>query len=272
MIDYIQTNTYSRSKVDNTDSVQEFSYRRDLRVIPLKMKSNKKVFYNKELNMYFESPESFYSYEIEVEDVLVNIAKEFRKSQDFLRRLNYKYDWIHLEQSDNGKITGVSNLDELRKNWTNLKQRILQSYKGEAAESYLERISMDFEHDSHFKDIFSQYYEYGLLFSPIPESHGEEWKIQRLIKLDNTPETELLETLSFKDKHENTRRYILDWKKRDLDSPIALKAAKGNIEYCTLSKTIKKAEANIIFAYDDSIINEWNFRLDKIKNLNNQTL
>lgn len=272
MIDYIQTNTYSRSKVKDTDSVQEFSYRRYLRVLPLKTKTDKKVFYNKELNMHFESPESFYSYEIEVEDVHVNMAKEFRKSQDFLRRLNYKYDWIHLEKNDNGKITGVSNLDELRKNWIKLKERILQHYKGEAAESYLEKVSVDFEYDNHFKDIFSQYYEYGLLYPPIPESHGEEWKIQRLIKLDNTPETKLMETLSFKDKQENTRRYILDWKKHDSDSPIELKETEGSLEYCTLSNTLKKAEARIRFAYDDSIINEWKFRLDKIENLNNQTL
>ncbi len=272
MIDYIQTNTYSRRTVKNADSVQDFSYRRYLRVIPLKMQTNKKVFYNKELNMHFESPESFYSYEIEVEDVHVDITKEFRKAHDFLRRLNYKYDWIQLEKNDNGKITGVSNLDELRKNWANLKERILCNYKGEAAESYLDKISADFEHDNHFKDIFSQYYEYGLLYPPIPESHGQEWETERLIKLDNTEETKLMEFLTFEDKQENTRRYRFDWKKHDPDSPIELKEAKGNLEYCTLSNTIKKAEANFTFAYDDSIINKWNFKLEKIENLKKQPL
>lgn len=267
MINYIQTNTYSRSTEKNLDSVQEFSYRRYIRIIPLKTKTNKKVFYNKELNIHFESSESFYSYEIEVEDVHVNIAKEFRKSHDFLRRLNYKYDWIQLERCSNGEVTGVSNLSELRKNWTNLKERILQNYKGEVAESYLEKISVDFEHDNHFKEIFSQYYEYGLLYSPIPESHGQKLEIQRLIKLDNTPETKLIETLSFRDIHENTRRYLLNWKKHDLDSPIELKESKGHIEYCALSNTLKKAEAHITFAYDESIINKWDFQLEKTENI-----
>lgn len=265
MIDYIQTNTYSRNKVKETDSVQVFSYRRHLRVIPLEKETYKKIFYNKEFNMYLESPESFHSYEIEVEDVFVSIAKEFRKAHDFLRRLNYKYDWIHLEKSNRGKITDVSNLDEVRKNWASLKERVQKDYKGEKTVFYLEKISDDFEDDKHFMDIFNQYYEYGLLYPPIPEKHDEGWSTERLIKLDNSPQTELLEKIIFRSKYENTRRYILTWKKPETDSSIEIKEADGILEYCTISNTLKKAEVNIIFTYDDTIINKWNFRLRKIE-------
>lgn len=272
MVDYIQTNIYSKNTIKSADVVQTLSFRRHLRVIPLKMETDKKTFDSKELNMYFESPESFHSYEIEMEDVHVKSAREFNKAHDFLRRLNYKYDWIHFEKSDKGKITKVFNQDELRKNWVNLKERVLKDYKGEMVVSYLSKISEDFENDEHFRNLFSQYYEYGLLYSPIPEKHNERWTTKRVIKLDNTPQTELLETITFKGIDGNIREYVLDWEKHNPDSPIEIKEAKGDLEYCTLSNTLKKAEVYIMFAYDDTIINKWNFRLEKVEILKNQTL
>lgn len=266
MVEYIQTNTYGRSKSNGTAPDQEFTYRRYLRIMPLEAESYKKLYHDEELGICFESPESYHSYEIEVEDVHVEIAKEFRKAHDFLRRLNYKYDWIHFEKSDMGKITGVSNLDELRRNWTKLKERVIKDYKGEPAVFYLEKISVDFEDDKHFEDIFRQYHEYGLLFSPIPKSHGETWSTVRFIKLDNTPRTELKETITYTGMEGDTRSYVMGWEKQDPDSPIEIKEAEGNLEYCVLSNTLQRAEARILFAYDGTITNKWHFRLQKIKN------
>lgn len=269
MITYKQTSTYTKRSSEDENFQQKFCYVRLLKVLPLKTETIKKVIYNKELNMHFESPESYYMYEIEVDNVRMSLDKAFRKAQDFNTRLNYKYDWIKFEKSSYGKITKILNRDELRNNLNQIKKRLLLNYKGEEAKEYLEKLTTDFLNDQHFNSIFNQYYEYGLMFPPIPETHKSDWKKERLITLDKKPESTLLETIAFDHANDVSRKYILSWEKQEPNSPLEIKQASGYIEYCRFSHRIQKSCVDITYTYDDSIINQWEFKLEKIDNLKN---
>lgn len=265
MMTYRQINQYTRtSRLGDKESVDMIRCTRRLRIIPLKTKSEKKLYYDKELKIQFESLESYRFYEIEVEEVLLKVSKNFRKATDFLRRLNYKYDWIQVEISNNGKIAEVNNLEKLRANWLELKASLLKNYSGKVVDDHLNSITKDFKNDKHFEDIFSQYSEYGLLFPPIPQKHNPQWRKSRSVKLDNKPDTGLVETISFAENVNELLLYNIELKNEESSQIIRIDDMRGSLIFCPDTLSVCNANIDITYSFDNIVSNQWNFRLIKL--------
>ncbi|WP_280647790.1 MULTISPECIES: hypothetical protein [unclassified Dysgonomonas] len=207
--------------------------------------------------------ESYNTYEIEVIEPVMEFGSEIRKAEDFHRRLNYKYDWIHVERSSNGKITDVGNLKELRTNWNLLKERVERDYEGVAVDKYLNGISDRFVRDEHFKSIFSQYNEYGLLFPVVPKKHRNDWNMQRIITLDDNEKSELVETITFVNEDEEFRIYDLKLDRNETSSINIIESA-GEIVLSKKDNLIESVDVSVKYFYDEIINNEWVFMLKRV--------
>lgn len=266
MVEYIQTNSYRRKNSDEKNFSEILLFKRILSVMPLNREPIKKTVYNKKMNAYLEIPVSFFSYEIEVKNVEVKLAREFRKSADLYRRLLYKYDWICVEKSSNGQFLSVTNSDEIRANWDKLRERILVDYHGDLVESYLEKISTDMADAGHFDMILNQYDEFGLLFPLVPQYAEEGSCRERHVRLDHRPDTDLLETTILMETVGNVNRYNLTWGPRNEKTDIRLGITSGSLEQNIQENMPERVEACIEFMYDDSIVNEWRFSLERVDN------
>jgi hypothetical protein len=259
-----QNSTYRKiSQKDGKEREQIFSYSKKIRLFSLKDRPEKKIFYDKELKMHFESERSYRTFKIEVVDVSVDFDKEFKKSQDLLRRLSYRYDWLEVERCSDGKITNIGNLDELRSNWSLLEQKIRKDYAGAIVDGHLVNISNQFADAAHFMSIFNQYKEYGLLFLEIPARSGHNWQGKRIINIDTHPFSPLMETITLIDENEKYKICSIKLE-QCLDSPITLIEAAGELKWnkkCGMPQTVN---AKVRYYYDETIINEWDFRTERI--------
>lgn len=259
-----QNNIYSKiSESNRSEESQNFCYSRDIKLYSLNNNSEKKIYYDENLKMHFESIESFSNYELEILNVSVDFDREIQKAQDFHRRLGYMYDWLQVEKSSNGKIIDVRNLEQIRRNWELLKKRIKKDYVGSLVDNYLDRISEQFAKDRHFKDIFNQYYEFGLLYFNIPMHHRENWEACRIMKIDNHEDSLLKETITLMSEDENTKKYSVKFEK-DTKSSINLIEYTGEISYDKKENAVQSANIRIKYFYDESIINEWYFSLQRV--------
>ena len=267
---YLQTNTHSRIKtIDGRENRQRFQTVRQLKLYPLSNKAEREILYDKDLKIHFESFESYRSYEIEVVAVLVDFDREIRKAQDFRRRVNYKYDWIHAERCSNGKITNIGNLDELRSNWKVLKRTLQRDYIGIAVDNYLEKTSSQFSNDAHFEGIFTQYYEYGLLFPKIPNKHAPDWQGKRMIYLDTSHDSHVIEIVTLSEENEEFRIYNIAFEQNADNEPVNLISFNGTLEWDKKDNLIQRCDITVKYAYDELIINEAHFNIERIVEPNN---
>lgn len=259
-----QNNTYSKiSKKNGKEREQIFSYSKKIRLSSLKDSTDKKIFYDKKLKMHFESVQSYRTFILEIVDVFVDFDKEFKKSEDFLRRLSYRYDWLQLERCSDGKITNIGNLEELRSNWLLLEQRTRKDYTGEFVDEYLVNISNQFTDNGHFKSIFNQYKEYGLLFMKIPDRPGSSWPGKRIINIDNHPDSSLLETVTLAGENEKYKTYAIKLEQNP-DSLMTLIEAAGELKWNKRINMLQAVNVKIRYYYDKTIINEWDFNMERI--------
>jgi hypothetical protein len=200
---------------------------------------------------------------IEVMDAYMDFDKEFKKAQDFHRRLCYRYDWLQVERCSDGKITTIDNLDELRSKWLLLEERVKKDYTGAIVDKYLKNISTQFSEDDHFKNIFNQYKEFGLLFMGIPSVHNKNWYGKRVINMDNHPDSSLIETITLTHENEKCRTYNIELVQNP-DSPITLMEAGGELDWNKKSNMPRMVNVKIRYCYDETIINEWDFKTERI--------
>ena len=93
------------------------------------------AFYNKELKMYFQDPFSLsQAYEIETVDFFVKASSRLSKAEEYIRRINYRYDRIQVKVNIEGTVLDILNKEELKKRWIRLKASILKDYKGAVVE------------------------------------------------------------------------------------------------------------------------------------------
>lgn len=260
-----QNSIYKKtSKKDGKELEQFFSYSRQIRLYNLNERPEKKIFYDKELNMHFESIQSYQNYKVEIVNVLLEFDREIRKAIDFHRRLNYRYDWLEFEKcNNNGKITNVGNLTEIRSNWLQLEQRIKKDYIGGITDKYLKNISKQFEEGKHFKDIFNQYREFGLLFMEIPSKHSNTWTGKRSINLDHNSAFSLIEITEFINEDKNYKTYTIKFEQPP-ESPINLLEAGGELKWNKRNNLPQAVNIKIKYCYDQTIINEWNFEIERV--------
>jgi len=257
---YLQTSAYKKIiKTGAQESEQDFCTQRYICIRPVSKRPENKIYYDASLKMHFESLETFNKYEIEVKDVKLQFDKQYHKAQDFLRRLNYKYDWVRVEQSSNGKITNIENIEELRTNWLLLKERVEKDYAGISVDQYLNGITDLFSEDDHFWRIFSQYNEYGLLFPDIPQSHDPNWNRVRTVYLDSNPKSRLCEVITSNGVEEKYRIYDVSLKQDVENSLITIVDCVGMIQYDTMCNQLHFAEVKVKYTYDEYIINEYHY-------------
>ncbi|WP_163305238.1 MULTISPECIES: hypothetical protein [unclassified Dysgonomonas] len=219
--------------------------------------------------MHFESSNLYRNYEIEIVKVFVEFEGDLKKAQDFQRRLNYKYDWIQVEICNNGKITNIGNLEDIRSNWLLLRQKLQDDYAGASVKDCLDKLSNQFLDDDYFNNLFIRYYEYGLLFPTIPEKHTDTWQDKRIIYLDTFTESQMIETTTFFSENDEFKTYNLNITKEANNNHINLISANGQLERIKKDNLIQKCDVKVKYFYDESIINEWNFGLERIVEPNN---
>lgn len=258
---YLQTNTYKRIARDQR-SEEEFCTKRHICVSLMNKRAEKKIYYDKSLKVHFESPETFRTFEIEIKDIRLRLDKQYRKAQDFLSRLNYKYDWIQVEQNNNGNITGIENIEELRSNWLLLRKRLEKDYNGITVEQYLNNIANRFSEDTHFKDIFGQYNEYGLLFPNIPQKHRSNWTGMRNVYLDSNPKSKVCELLTLGNVDERYKTYNIYLKQDEQNSLITITDCIGILKYDVTHNRVHSADLRVKYNYDEYIINEYHYCIE----------
>lgn len=216
--------------------------------------------YNPEFKMYFKDITALASlYEIETLDVFVKASKRLSKAEEFIRRVNYKYDWIQPRVNDKGKILSVENKEELRERWLRLKEAILKDYKGDVVEHALVQTDNRLADDDTIMGAFLQYFHFGLLFPNIPTEHTPEWQSKRLIELSEYEDEKFEESITFCKDEDDVRKY--DVKIQVLpESNTVIDSCKGYISVPKNDIFPRNIDLTIVFNRED-IINQWHFEL-----------
>ena len=59
--------------------------------------------------------------EIEIDNIFMELDRSLIKSEDFLRRTIYRYDWIRCKINEYGKIVSIDNIKEMMESWSESK-------------------------------------------------------------------------------------------------------------------------------------------------------
>ena len=66
--------------------------------------------------------------EIEIDNIFMELDRSLIKSEDFLRRTIYRYDWIRCKINEYGKIVSIDNIKEMMESWSEIKNLLLRDY------------------------------------------------------------------------------------------------------------------------------------------------
>ncbi len=253
----------ARLCVDEGNAIEESHYKLAYTVNLLKVNDKQAVFYDKELKMHFEKPSAItYLYEVETEVLELSMARPVEKSEDFNRRLFYRYDWIQPHLNTIGEIIGIENQDELRQSWPELKKAILKDYMGYEVINYLKHIDKEFAPGKIPAALsFRQYLHFGLLFPKIPLNHGRDWNNKRTVELSEYEQEKFEELIIFQKTNDGLRTYSISGSKLE-EGKSRLIEYEGKVivpenEFFPLSTVIK-----IIFLWGQTTIS-WHFILSR---------
>ena len=220
------------------------------------------IIYDKELKIYFESSSALKRiYEVELEKIILHLANKLEKAEDFTRRTMYRYDWIQAKVNLKGEIVSIENKKELKETWQEIKNKLMNDYKGDIVDEYLEELNLEFETDKPVYPALSQYFYFGLLFPVIPETHGKNWERKRIVELSPYEEEQFEEQAVYVETIESERMYNI---KGSLlpNSQTELETFEGYMVVPVNQIFPIKTEINTSIK-KDGIISQWHFELEQ---------
>ena len=242
--------------------VNRFEYDYNLRL--LTKKKRREIIYDKELKMHFEHNRGFdLSYQIDIKNINLYLSKRLQKASDFIRRLNYIYDWIILTlNTERGRVISIENKNELNSNWQKIRSLLKKDYEGKEVEEHLEEIDSRLKLANQEKIVSHCYHHFGLLFPHIRlQSNNQENK--RLIELSPYENEKFEEHIVYSEtidkvRNYNVKGYVLP------NSKLKLKKYEGIISIDENKFMPSHAEIEVVYN-NDGICNSWRFKLDKYK-------
>lgn len=166
--------------------------------------------YDKELKMHFENTSALATvYEIETDNIYLNLAGEFGKTADFLRRTFYRYDWMQLRINRQSKLLAVENGEEALKQWEEIRTLLLADYNGKPVMDYITKIDTRMADPDFRIRPASQYFYFGLLFPVIPPKHPAEWQRGRHIALSDFDDILFDEQIKYEQTDSQLRKYSI---------------------------------------------------------------
>jgi hypothetical protein len=224
------------------------------------------VHYDQELKLHFEAPNKGHAiYEIETDQIQVLLSQRLKKAEDITRRIHYMYDWIQVYIGHNGKIHQLENMEELKTNWSELKALILNDYKGEQVNTYLNELTEIFQSEKTVLNAFYQYFHFGLLWTGIPKQHGSTWKSSRIVEWSEYEKEKFSEEITYLTTKNGYREYSISGKKLQ-DSDLLIKKYEGTLFQQENSVLVERADVEIVYCYED-YQNHWEFRIKNTQNV-----
>lgn len=242
--------------------LQSYMFERRFHLKFLEKTGQDSTFYDPELKLNFEDSSAVaFIYEIETQNSETICGDELEKATDFIRRINYMYDWIQLRVNKKGKVLSVENKEELTDQWQKIKESLLSDYKGKEVDKYLEEIDRRVEDGKMFWGAVSQYFHFGLLFPHIPQVHGQQWDNKRLIEFSEYEEEQFEEHIVFEKLENSSRMYSLDVKPLG-DSETKLEKYEGKITVPEYDIFPTSVLLEVVFQKND-VANQWYFKLER---------
>lgn len=172
------------------------------------------IYYDKKLGIYYNDASSVSSiYELEVDEIYLNLDKSLIKSQDFFRRTLFRYDWMQIKVDKYGRVLSIDNLPYLAEQWQEIRKLLLDDYRGSSVEEYIASIDSQFV-NQNIKLCTSQYFNFGLLFPLIPAKHKPDWQNHREVTLSDFDAFSFNECITYESTDStDRRRYSISGKK-----------------------------------------------------------
>lgn len=253
-------------KVEHTsqfgnDTVETNMYRYCIGVDLLK-ETPAEIMYDKKQKIYFQSDSTKgYLYRLNYLDVTLQPCKRLQKAKDFNRRITYQYDWAEIKVLQTGEFCSIENVDELIKNWSELKRRLTDDYVGKAVENYIREIDQKFQTNNYLNRIVSCHQLFGLLFIGIPCKHHPDWEQQKVITLSEYESKEFIETVKYLETNDDKRKYRISGATKP-ESEIVLKKYTGGVYMSNNEIFPDSVNIEIEYIYG-RVLNKWNFNLEK---------
>ena len=242
--------------------LQSCLFERKYQLKYIKKDGRNSVVFDPELNMYFENEKGFaFVYEIEIENTSFILSNKLEKATDFIRRINYMYDWAQLQTNKQGKLLFIKNEEELKQKWGKIKKTLLADYKGKEVEVYLKEIDSKFADSTILYSSIHQYFNFGLLFPSIPCEHRKQWQTEREIEFSEYEKEKFQEQIIFQQEENNQRIYSVIIKPLE-DSNFELEQYEGSIIVPSNDIFPVSALIEVVFR-KDNIANQWYFKLER---------
>lgn len=216
--------------------------------------------YDKELKIYFQNTAALATvFEIEVADVKLALHPLLIKSEDFLKRTLYRFDWIQPRINRQGKLIGIDNPEEIIGQWMQIRTLLLNDYQGDSVKEYIQTIDSQIATQNFSETPLSQYFYYGLVFPIIPPKHCDNWQRNRIVALSDFDTIRLNESITYAGTDGELRKYAITGSPAEKDKSI-LNKFSGNV-FVPIND-IHPTEAYVEVEYiTKELVIKWNFQL-----------
>lgn len=205
---------------------------------------------------------SSFIYEIETVNNAFLGQGKLEKSLDFIRRVNYMYDWTQLKINLRGTPLSIQNSDELISQWRRLKTSLLKDYKGFEVDRYIEKKDKQMEEGDFFLHPFFQYFTFGLIFPQVPHTNHKTWVGERLVQFSEYENEKFKEEIVLNSVENEIRKYTLSLKTQE-DSQIELEQYEGEILMPENDIYPSRAIVEVVLRLN-GIATQWYFKLDRV--------
>lgn len=139
------------------------------------------AFYSTEKS-YARQVEVYYLGKVKEEHQFQILVVDFDFSDDdetmgkFFKKISYLFDELECKVDEDGNITAVDNLFFLRGRWLKIQSELSENHKGDAIDSYFNRVSNLLEDEDQLIDFLGSYKMFGLLFNGLLRSFDAKRK------------------------------------------------------------------------------------------------
>lgn len=237
---------------------------RTIQVRYLKRVGQKAYSYDPELKIHFENKWALGNvYELGISKVCLFPSLRLKKASGLNRRLLYLYNWIQLNVGLTGAVRSIENKEEIRNNWSKLKQIFATEYVGDVVDFYIDKIDNRLNTTHPVWDCVHQYFNFGLIFPSIPPDHNSNWKNTRLVELSEYEDEFFEEHCTFEEQRDNKRVYSLSGNTLP-ESKTKILSYKGEILF--LGDNLLPDQCKVQVTYErGNISNRWDFELNKVE-------